>query len=167
MTKLTSNWVRDRWNKAKQKQSFYNENFQDKKSVKEFYKNANPLKDKIHKFVITFELKYYGQGYEFFIPQESFIVYSLNPIETENYFKENTKQAISKIFRGKSIDWIYNNLDVTTRGIEKSNINYDEVDINKLRLSNTYNSQLPQINVNKKNKNSSVNNNKYNLDIWL
>lgn len=167
MTKFKSSWVKQRWRTARRQQKLYNSRFGQNVGVKEFYRNDNPLTQSIQKYEVTIELKYVGDGYEFFIPQETFSVVSFDSPENQRIIEENTKQAVAQIFRGKAIGWVYDRLDVTARGVEKTDISYDEIDTNRLKLGRSYTGNLPQVDVNKKSKGSKGNKNQYQLDLWL
>ena len=161
-----NSWIQERWATAREKQKFYNNNFNENRSVKEFFRNDNPLKDRVTKLDVTFQMQITGEGYEFFIPQETFSVYSFESPETRNSIEENTKQAISNIFRGRGQNIVYSKTDVVVRGVEKSQIAYNEVDYNRLKNSKSYYDNIPEVNVVKK-KGSSQNKNQYKLDIWV
>ena len=166
MARLTSNWVKNRWSVAREQRDLYNSQFNSDYGVKEFYKSENVLSKKLMKYEVTLELNFQGQGYEFSIPQESFTFYSYAGLENESHIKENTKQAVSSIFRGRSQNWIYNNVDVQVRGMEKKNLKREEININKLKYSNAYSENVPKIKVSKNRRNGSSNVNDYNLNLW-
>jgi hypothetical protein len=167
MAKLTSSWVKERWSTARKQRDLYNSRFGQNVGVRDFYKNDNPLTRSIQKYNVTIEMKYVGDGYEFFIPQETFNVISFDSPENQRILEENTKQAISQIFRGEAINWVYEHLDVKARGVEKTDISYNEININKLKVGRSYTDDLPQVDVKKKPKNSKGNVNRYKLDLWL
>jgi len=171
MSRFKSNWVKERWATAREQQKLYNERFGEDISVREFYKRPenNPLLQRVRKYAVTFEMKYTDPKgrYEFYIPQETFYIYSLEKNgETQTKIENDTKQAIVDIFDNySSKQWIENQLEV--RGIEDSStLDYTEVDLNKLKTDNAYNTQIPQAKVTKQ-KGSSKNVNKYNLKLWV
>lgn len=164
---FTTSWNKQRWKTARQQKELFKTQFGKDVSVQEFYKNKNPLLNKIKTYNITFEMKHLGESYEFFIPQETFTITSFDSPENKATIEENTKQAIAQIFRGKGVSWVYDHLEIKVRGIENETTKYNKIDVNKLKLSRAYTDNLPQIEVNKKSKGSDDNINKYKLDLWL
>ena len=171
-------WIKERWETARKQKAFYKEQFNEDISVKEFFRKPekNPLFNKVTRYDVTFGFsenftKNNMFSYNFSIPQDTFIVYSLKKDkEIENTILNRTKEAIALKFRGKSIDWVYNKLDnyenVSLRGIEVKELEYNELNINRLHNEITYIKDNPKINVIKKTK-SKTNKNSYNLDLWL
>jgi len=166
---FSTNWNNERWSIARQKKKLYEEQTGEDVSVSKFFKNNNEFDDLVHKYEVTFELKHLGEGYEFFIPQESITYYGLSEnIETKKKLIENVKAGVSDIFKGNARGWIYKRLIVKVRGLEKQKSNYYDVDINKLKMGDGgYTSNVPKVSVNKQNKNESINSNKYDLNIWI
>jgi hypothetical protein len=176
--KLTSNWVKNRWESARQQKAFYKENFDKDISVREFYKKPenNPLFQKIVRYDVTFGfnaqfMKNNVLSYSFSIPQNTFIVYSIRrDNEIENTILNRTKEAVSLKFQGNSVNWIFNKLDdnenVRLRGVEVKEIDYNEISLSRLQNEITYIKDNPDFNVVKKTK-TKTNTSKYNLDIWL
>lgn len=170
-----SETMKARWSEARNQQQFFNDRFGENRNVKDFWRAENPLTSKAVKYEITFKLDYTSpdSGYEFFIPQESFTVYSLKNGETQSQIQEQVKQNISNIFRGKSVDWVYNKLDVkvlesaTIRGIEQEKLKYGEVQWSNLSVNGSYATNIPDVDVGKGKSRSKANHNKYDLNIWL
>lgn len=164
----------NRWNRARELREFYETEIGDKsKSLREFYKKDNVALNNVYKYEITIELDYVNseKGYEFFIPQETFIFYSTNP-DNKNFYEEQVKGAISNVFKGGARNWVYDNVQFLStdivRGIEQSDnkVDYNEFDTNKLIANNGYIKDNGSISVNKKPKKGSVNTNNYNLNIY-
>ena len=82
----------ERWETAKTLRDYYNKETGKNLGVEEFYKNDNPMMDKVYKYEVTIELDYNNseKGYSFFIPQETFTFYSLNP-NSSDFFEEQVK----------------------------------------------------------------------------
>ena len=167
MVKRRTSWISQRWSTARQQQDLYNSRFGTDLSAKEFFKNENPLLRSLVKYKVTIEMNYLGEDYRFFLPQETYTIYSFESPESQRVIEENTKQAVSQIFKGKSIDWVYNRLDVTTRGMERSKIDYNEVNTIKLKSNTAYTEDMPKVEVSKKKGQGKAQVNSYNLDLWL
>lgn len=167
-------FTQDRWNKARDLRELYIKSTgDDKVGLREFYKSKNLALEQIYKYEVTFELNYSNaeKGYEFFIPQETFVFYSTNA-DSKEFFEEQVKGSIANVFKGGARSWVYDNLEqkhntYVTRGIEKDNtgLDYNEVDAKRLLNNNSYIKDFKSISVNKKKK-AGTNKNNYDLIIF-
>lgn len=177
---FTSNWNKQRWAKAREYKDYYERTHPDSKdiSVKEFYKNENPVLRDVVRYEVTYEMNYKGKGYEFYFPQETAIVYAFDNPENEKHLKENFNTAISDVFKGGARSWVSDKLDDTdgikikksgtVRGVDTQKVNFNEVDIDQFKGENFYLKNTSRLNVNKKNKGDQTpNKNTYTLDVWF
>lgn len=149
-----------RWNKARELQTFYNKHYNTNVSVSAFYKDENPLTEKLVKYEITFGFNHKGNSkklggsYEFYIPQETFTIYALDDAEADEIIKENVAGAVSQKFRGGATTWVYDELIhggggdniKIVRGIEKGDIDYKDIDTDKIAIDKNSYSQNVSVN---------------------
>ena len=155
-------FTKARWDRAREMKKLDEQRTGTSEGLREYYKNDNPFTKKVFEYEVTFELKYSGNNYDFFIPQESFTVRGYGDLNGEEEIREKVKQGVANNFKGKSTGWIYDNTEVNIRGVEESKVKYKNIDLNELNNNNVYATNIPNIEVNK-NKNK----NKYPLNIWL
>lgn len=170
-----------RWNKAREMQQFYNRQYGTDVSVSAFYKNENPLTDKIIKYEVTFGFahsgssKQLGGSYEFYLPQETFTIYALNDSEADEVIKENVAGAVSQKFRGGATDWVYSELMQggggdnikIVRGIEKSEMEYKDIDVDRIAIDKNQYSQNVNVNFNVNSVRKGKNNKSPNYDVSI
>lgn len=166
MAKFTSKYVSNRWQKARTLKQEYKKETGKDLSVRDFYKNDNPITSNYVKLEITFSLNYQGEDYNFLIPQEVVEVISKDDPYYKLQAQEMTKTAVSDIFKGRSKDWVYNNLNVEVRGIESSKPLFNELDLNRVGQSGSYVLNNPIVDIAKRKHKGASNKNSYNLNIW-
>lgn len=171
-----NNFFKERWESARvQQKSYFELTGDDSISVKEFFKNENPMTEKIVKLEITFEMNYKGENYEFFIPQGSISVFALDSPEIMNMANENVKSSIASLFKGKAQNFIYNNTEINitkkdVRGVEKNKISSDtinEIDYDRIVNTGSYFEDKDKVVVGKGINRNKANKNIYDLDLWL
>lgn len=160
-------FTQKRWDRAREMQKFHKERTGEQLGLREFYKNDNVFTQEVIKYEVTFEMNYKGSSYEFFIPQESYTIYGYGVGENLNDVEEMNKQAIANQFRGKSKEWIYQNVNVNVRGVERIQSKYNDININKLQNNNVYAENIPSFEVGKGKSKTGANKNKYALNVWL
>lgn len=132
-------------------------------------KQENPSLALVREFEVTYSLDMSGDNYTFGISQKTFnVILPVNSLNESSDIENNTKEAISSIFKGKAKTFIYDNLivDIEPRGIEKVETSR-EIDYSELYDSGNLIKDLEQFEVNKTTKGSSTNTNKYDLNIWF
>ncbi len=172
VSRLTSSWVKERWSIARQQREVYLSTFGEAPSVREFYKRPenNPLLQRVKKYAITYEMEFKNstENYKFFIPQETFYIYTLEEnLETRNQIENNTKQALADIFETRrQKEFILENTEV--RGVEREDIEYGVIDLNKLKIDKIYSTEIPKAKVTKAKLSNGKKSSeyKYNLDLW-
>ncbi|MHA1381427.1 MAG: hypothetical protein ACTSRG_23920 [Candidatus Helarchaeota archaeon] len=165
---FSKTFTSDRWKRARVLQQTDFEKTGTKKSLRDYYKNDNPISQKMNKYEVTFALDYSGEGYNFSIPQESFIVYAYGEFSPKEELEEMTKQGVSSIFRGRAQGWVYDHSNVTVRGVEDiGKVKYNEIQEDSLLNNNVFTDKLPSVGINKTRKGGSTNKQKYALNIWL
>lgn len=164
---MEQSWIKNRWKKAKLQQSLYNRQNNENVGASEFFKNENILTKKLRKYIVTIKLDNSATDYEFFIPQESYVVYGFQDMENKEHIVESTKQSVASLFKGNSVGWIYDNVDVEIRGVEIDKINYDDVKPDRLEYSRAYTDDNPKLEVNKNKYGSKSNKTPLTLNIWL
>ena len=164
---FTSEWNKNRWREAREKKNFYSQKFGEDISTKEFYKNENPLLSKVITYEVSIDMDYHGEGYEFFAPQETYKITSLVGFESKANIEEQTKLAVSEIFKGNARDWVYKNINVEARGIERKEIKYNDETYKDLLNSKYSFKDLPKITFGKGKNKGHSNKNSYSLDLWF
>lgn len=164
---FSKTFTQKRWDRARGFQKFHEEKTGEKLGLKEFYKSDNEVTKEIFKYEVTFEMYYRGEGYEFFIPQESFVIYGFGAITSEDELRSKVKQGVGQNFKGGAQSWLYDNTEVKVRGVEKMSTRYKDIDLNQLQNNNVYADKIPSFEVGKRSNKSSANMNKYGLNIWL
>lgn len=164
----------ERWKIAGQQQQFYNQNYGTNISKSAFYKDENPLTNKLVRFDVTiYDLKHSGNSkklggsYEFFMPQQTYSIYVLDDGESQAIIEERTKAQISDLFKGGSKSWVYDRLEVEAiRGIEKSNVEYKDIDVNSIHTQES--SKTIPINIDvESTRGNSTKKYPYKLDLWI
>ena len=160
-----------RWRIAREQKKVYREKFGEDLSTREFYKNENPITQKIVKYKLTYHLNYTNDEnkYNFTIPQQTLEIYTYGSND-KNEVKEHIKDIISSEFKGKSKTWIKDNLKIDTeqqslRGVESEKINSKDlhnIDYKNLVEQNYFTKDDINLKI-KKNSNE----NEYKLNIWF
>ena len=163
----------ERWKKAGEMQDFYNSTFNTNISKREFYKNDNPLSRRLVRYDVTLDMSMKGRNseigeYEFYIPQNTYSIYSINDVQTEEHITETTKGATADLFRGKSKGQVYDKTNVkVVRGVEKGGVAYNDIDVENIE-SNVQSSRIQhRIEVISKRGGSVSSKKNYTLDIWV
>ncbi|MHA1381183.1 MAG: hypothetical protein ACTSRG_22675 [Candidatus Helarchaeota archaeon] len=166
--KKNDSFTATRWKRARALQKVDFKRTGTEKPLKEFYKNDNPISQKMNKYEVTFALDYTGEDYNFNIPQESFIIYTYGDFSPEEEINEMTRQGVSQIFRGKAQSWVYEKTDITIRGVEDTGkVKYGEFDETQLINNNVFTDKIPPVSVNKTRKGGGTNKNSYGLNLWI
>jgi len=129
---FSKTFTSDRWKRARVLQQTDFEKTGTKKSLRDYYKNDNPISQKMNKYEVTFALDYSGEGYNFSIPQESFIVYAYGEFSPKEELEEMTKQGVQE-------DSLLNNNVFTDK--------LPSVGINKTRKGGSTNKQKYALNI--------------------
>ncbi len=166
-----------RWEKAGQMQQFYNKHYGTDVSKSAFYKSDNPLTQKVVKYEITYGFNHKGNSkrlggsYEFYLEQQTEVVYALSDVETDEVIKEKIASSVSEKFKGGANNWFYSelmsgsNIEVV-RVVERNDVEFKEIDTSKIAISHDQYSQ----NLSTKAKLHSVRNGKdkpYDLDLTI
>lgn len=163
----------ERWKKAGEMQDFYNSTFNTNYSKREFYKNDNPLSRRLVRFDVTFDMSMKGKNsdigeYEFYIPQNTYSIYSISDVESEEHITEATKSATADLFRGKSKGQVYDKTNVyVVRGVETGKVNYKDIDVKTIESDMHSNRVTKDIQVISKRGGSVSSKKNYRLDIWV
>lgn len=165
-----SEWMRERWKRAKTYYEWYtNTEKEPKIGIKKFLSYDNPVTRGVREVRLTFRMDYSKpNSYEFYIPQRTIQMYVLGGIDM-NHLEDYVKSQVASIFKGKSYIWVKNHIDtdLTLRGIEENDLDYYSIDINKINPETPINIiEAPKsIEVVKKNKNGPKNKNTYDLTL--
>jgi hypothetical protein len=167
----------ERWNKARELQTYYNSKFKTDYGVKEFYKNDNVLTQKLVQYEVTYSMDIQGTSdklgtYEFYIPQETYIINTFNDIETKNVIENRTQNQIADIFTGNARTVVFDatKVEAKLRGIEKNKVAYSELDVKQIEqdMNSQQNiSQEIKVYSKKSKKGNNLREDKYNLNIWI
>lgn len=164
---FTKGFTQKRWNRAREFQKFHEIKTGEKVGLREFYKNDNRVTQSFMSYEVTFGMEYQGENYEFFIPQESFIIQSYGVTNSESEIVDRVKEGVSNVFQGKSANFVHDKTEVQVRGMEQVSTKYKDIDFNQLTSNNVYADNIPKFEVGKGRTKHSANKNKYNLNIWL
>lgn len=88
--------MKERWNTARQEQSFYETYTGEKKSSREFFANVNPFTEKIVTYEVSYQLNYSSQRDAMKITNaNTFYVYAFEPTpQSGETIIQNTKDAV-------------------------------------------------------------------------
>jgi predicted dithiol-disulfide oxidoreductase (DUF899 family) len=156
-----------RWDRARGFQTLHKEKTGEKLPLKSFYKNDNAVTQETYSYEVTYAMDYTGEGYEFFIPQESFIVTGYGGNNSQDEIIQRVKEGVSNNFMGNSKEFVYNKTEVQIRGTEKTKSKYNDIDFNQLGNNNIYTTNVSSFQVGKGKSKQTANLNKYGLDVWL